>query len=252
MGLSLARPDFTDDALLGGRVTLRQPANGYRAGIDAVFLAAAVPAQAGDSVLDLGIGTGAAALCLLARVPGATVVGLEREPAYAALARHNAMANGWPDRVRVVEGDVNTPPDLGPFDHALTNPPFLEDGQGTRARDAARAAAHSGDVPLADWLAVAAAALRPGGTLTVVFPARREGELLAGLPPGQVRLLPLIPRHGRAPKRLLVQVRTGVAPALTRLPGLVLHGAAPGFTPTAESILREGRALPLDAGLSAA
>ena len=250
--MSLAPSDTTDDTLLGGRVRFRQPAAGYRAGIDAVFLAAAVPVQAGDSVLDLGIGTGAAALCLLCRVPGVIVTGFEREAAYAALARHNAMANGWAERLRLMQGDVEGAPDLGLFDHVLTNPPFIEDGQGTRARDPARAAAHSGDVPLAAWLAVAARALRPGCTLTVVFPARREGELLAALPEGDVRLLPLIPRVGRAPKRLIVQVQTGRAPGLTRLPGLVLHGDAPGFTQAAESILREGRALPLDGSLPAA
>lgn len=244
--MSSVPSDITDDTLLNGRVLLRQPAVGYRAGIDAVFLAAAVPARAGEAVLDLGIGTGAAALCLLHRVPDATVVGLEREPAYARLARYNAAANGCAGHLLVVEGDVGAPPDLGLFDHVLTNPPFIEDGQGTRARDAARAAAHSGDVRLVDWLAVAAASLRPGGTLSVVFPARREGELLAGLPAGEVRLLPLLPRAGRAPKRLIVQVQTGRPPALIRLPGFVLHGDAPGFIPAAESILREGRALPLD------
>ena len=242
--MSLAPSNVTDDTLLNGRVLLRQPAAGYRAGIDAVFLAAAVPAQAGDRVLDLGLGTGAAALCLLARVPEARMAGLEREAAYAALARYNATANRRD--LQVVEGDVGAPPDLGLFDHVLTNPPFIEDGQGTRARDPARAAAHSGDVPLAHWLAVAGRLLRPGGTLTVVFPARREGELLAGLPAGDVRLYPLLPRAGRAPKRLIVQVRTGRPAALTRLPGLILHGDAPGFTAAAESILREGQALPLD------
>lgn len=245
-------PAFTDDTLLGGQVRLRQPAAGYRAGIDAVFLAAAVPARSGDRVLDLGVGTGATALCLIQRVAGVTVTGLEREPAYAALARHNARVNGWADRLRVIEGDVAAPPDLGVFDHVLTNPPFLEDGQGTRARDPARAAAHSGDVPLAAWLALAGRCLKPGGTLTVVFPARREADVLAGLPAGAVTILPLVPRAGRAPKRLILQVHSGAAPRITRRPGLVLHGDAPGFTPAAESILREGRALALDAPASGA
>ncbi len=65
------------DGLLDGRVRLRQPLAGYRAAIDPVFLAAAVPAEPSESLLDLGCGAGAAALCLLARVPGTRVTGLE-------------------------------------------------------------------------------------------------------------------------------------------------------------------------------
>ena len=42
-----AVPGATEDALLGGRVVLRQPAAGYRAAIDPVLLAAAVPARGG-------------------------------------------------------------------------------------------------------------------------------------------------------------------------------------------------------------
>ncbi len=67
---SSARP-VSEDALLDGRLRLCQPAAGYRAAIDPVFLAAAVPGEAGSRVLDLGCGVGAAALCLLTRVPRA-------------------------------------------------------------------------------------------------------------------------------------------------------------------------------------
>ena len=58
-----------DDAFLGGRLVLRQPARGYRAGADAVMLAAACSARAGERVLELGCGAGAALFCLGARVP---------------------------------------------------------------------------------------------------------------------------------------------------------------------------------------
>ena len=50
-------------------------------------VAASVPARAGQSVLDLGCGVGAVALCLGARVPGLTLTGVERQPDYAALAQ---------------------------------------------------------------------------------------------------------------------------------------------------------------------
>ena len=83
-----------DDAFLGGRLTLRQPARGYRAGADAVMLAAACPAQPGQRVLELGCGAGVALFCLGARVRGLSLTGLERQPALADLARHNAAATG--------------------------------------------------------------------------------------------------------------------------------------------------------------
>ena len=94
----------SQDALLGGRVRLYQPTRGYRAAIDPVLLAAAVPATAGSRVLDLGCGVGAAALCLLARVPEARVTGLELQPELAELAERNARLNGREDHFSVITG----------------------------------------------------------------------------------------------------------------------------------------------------
>src|SRR5574343_1545621 len=85
---------LTDDKFLCGRLRLWQPAQGYRAATDPVLLAAACPATAGQSVLDLGCGAGAAALCLAARVPDLALAGLELQPEYADLARRNAARNG--------------------------------------------------------------------------------------------------------------------------------------------------------------
>src|SRR6185503_13495505 len=92
----------SDDTLLGGRVKLRQPVDGYRVAIDPVILAAAVPAGAQDRVIDIGCGTGAASLCLAARVPNCRGVGLERDHALAELARDNVARNGFADRLAVI------------------------------------------------------------------------------------------------------------------------------------------------------
>ena len=82
--------ELSTDAFLGGRLSIMQPIRGYRAAADPVLLAAAVPARAGDAVLELGCGAGVASLCLGQRVPGLIQFGLELQPAYAALARRNA------------------------------------------------------------------------------------------------------------------------------------------------------------------
>src|SRR5215831_14784539 len=80
------RDTLTDDAALGGRLRLRQPARGHRFGHDAILLAAATPAAAGEVAIDLGAGVGAAGLALAQRVAGLAVRLVEIDPALAALA----------------------------------------------------------------------------------------------------------------------------------------------------------------------
>lgn len=242
--------DLTDDAFLGGRLRLWQPARGYRAATDAVLLAAACPALPGQAVLDLGCGAGAAALCLAARVPGLMLSGLEVQPGYAALAAANAARNGV--AMAVATGDVGAMPrDLRRgFDQVIANPPYYL-AQGTPSADAGRETALREDRPLADWIAAARARLVPGGWLTLILGADRLGTALAAMEGrlGSVAVLPLSPRPGRAAVRVLIRARKGGRAALRLLAPLVLHAAPshPGdgedHTPEAAGILRDAAAI---------
>jgi tRNA1(Val) A37 N6-methylase TrmN6 len=238
----------TEDGLLGGRVRLLQPRDGYRAAVDPVLLAAAVPAMPGERVLDLGCGVGAAAFCLLARRPGIRVVGLEIQAELAGLAGRNAVLNGAAEGFRVVAGDAARPPEpLEGFDHVMTNPPFLGEGAGTRPADGSRALAHvEGGLDLAGWLKAAVKALRPKGRLTLIHRADRLAEILAILEKrgvGEVTVLPLWPKAGRAAGRVIVMARKAVRTPLRLLPGLVLHAPDGAYTPEAEAVLRGGAGL---------
>src|SRR3954471_16991492 len=82
--------ETTLDAVLGGRLTLRQPKRGHRVGDDAILLAAATQAEPGEHAIELGAGVGAAGLALAQRVPGLNVTLVEIDAALAALARENA------------------------------------------------------------------------------------------------------------------------------------------------------------------
>ena len=164
--MSAAR-EPSEDALLDGRLRLRQPTGGYRTAIDPVFLAAAVPAGPGCRALDLGCGVGAAGLCLLARAPGAFVTGLELQPALAELARDNAALNGLADRFGVVCGDMTATdePAPGEFDEVFCNPPHQPAAAASPPPDAAKGlATHEGAVGLADWAAAALRFARPRGS----------------------------------------------------------------------------------------
>jgi tRNA1(Val) A37 N6-methylase TrmN6 len=237
--------ESTRDAFLGGRLILEQPAGGFRAGSDAVLLAASVPARSGRA-LEVGCGSGAALLCLARRVPGLNVTGLELQPDLAALARRNAEANGLADRVAVAAGDLRHPPEGlldTPFDHAFANPPFFAAGRHDVSPVAARALARSeaGADDLAAWVAFLTAAVRFGGSVTLIHRAERLDELLALLPHAVV--LPLLPGEGRPPKRVLLRAVKGFAGPADIRPGFVLHRPGGGYTTAAEAVLRHAEPL---------
>ncbi len=228
--MSVPEGDLTRDAFLGGRVVVRQPAKGYRAGVDAVLLAAACEARDGERVLELGCGVGTAALCLAARVPGVSITGVERDPATAELARRNAAEAGAP--LGVVTADIAALPasvrQIG-FHHVILNPPYFRRDASWPSGHAAREAAmgETARTPLAEWLSVAVRRVAPKGWVTAIHRAERLDDLLAGLGRlGSVQVQPLVPRAGRPARLLLVRARKGGRAPLVLLSPLVMHQGA--------------------------
>lgn len=242
-----ADDQLSDDKFLCGRLRLLQPLKGYRAATDPVLLAAACPAETGQSVLDLGCGAGAAVLCLGRRIPDLALAGLEVQPAYADLARRNAERNGIP--VDVHEGDLAHVPEplRRGFDHVIANPPYYPAGA-SPSPVAARARAMQVETPLADWVAAAARRLRPGGWLTLICGADGLPELLSALPPklGSPAVLPLAPREGRPALRIILQAKKGGRARFRLLAPFVIHAGAAhdgdreSYTVAASAVLRDG------------
>ena len=234
----------TEDALLGGRVQLLQPARGYRVAIDAVLLAAAVDAAPGQRILDLGAGVGAVGLCLAARLAGCSVVGIELQAALAELAERNANLNGMADRVRTVVHDLARPlpADLGRFDHVVTNPPYLAAAVADPSPDPSKALATvESSAGLGRWLAVATAAAEPAGTLLVIHRSDRLDELLGHL--GRLGWGDVTVKRLPPAARILVRARRADRPTRHDAPPLTLHRPDGRYTDEAEAILRHAGAL---------
>jgi tRNA1(Val) A37 N6-methylase TrmN6 len=251
--MNVTEMDTTEDAVLGGRLVLRQPRRGHRVGHDAVLLAAAVVAGAGDQAVDLGAGVGASGLALARRVEGLAVTLVEIDPALHALAEANAARNGLAARVRSVCIDVTSAAAsltaaglaAGMATHVLMNPPF-NIARHNPSPDPARRLAHmaSGET-LERWVAAAARLLGPSGTLTLIWRADRLDDVLAALAVafGAVSVLPVYPKPDAPAIRILVRAVKASRAPLAILPGLTLATAAGAPTPAAEAILRGGDAI---------
>jgi tRNA1(Val) A37 N6-methylase TrmN6 len=255
-GMDMTEMDTTEDAVLGGRLILRQPRRGHRVGHDAILLAAAVSALAGDKAVDLGAGVGAAGLALARRVEDLAVTLVEIDPELHALAAANAARNGLTARVRSVCIDVTgaatslTAAGLaaGTATHVLMNPPFNAPPHNP-SPDPARRLAHvaSGET-LERWAAAAARLLGAAGTLTLIWRADGLADVLAALAAafGAVSVLPIYPKPDAPAIRILVRAVKASRAPLAILPGLMLADAAGAPTLAAEAILRGGESVAWD------
>lgn len=245
----------TDD-FLGGRISVVQPRRGHRAGSDAVFLAASVPARAHERVLDIGSGVGVAGLCLLARVPRVTVTAVEIDAGLSALADQNAARNGFAERFEIINADVTSPGKTlrsaglkgESYQHLIANPPFHAEGKVRAAPDAARAAAHvMGAEGLGPWVRFFAAMAAPNALLTLIHRPDCLAELLGLLEGrfGDTAIFPLFPNRGEPATRIIVQAKKGSRAGLNLLPGLLLHEEDGRYTAEAEAVLRGGAPLEL-------
>ena len=237
--------DITADTLRGGRVRIYQPARGARMSLDPVLLEGFLPPPHGR-FLDIGCGTGALSFLLLARDPAAIGVGVELQPRLAALAARGRDENGWQQRLEIAVGDVRGLGDrLGAatFDLVATNPPYRTLAGNRRPPDEERALAHQEiALALAEWVACAARAVRPGGRVAAIFPAERAADLLTEMHGRDLvpcRLRPVHPRADEPASRVLVEAERAGRRPLVLEPPLVLHAEGARYTPEVLRLLDE-------------
>lgn len=250
-----AESEISEDAILGGRLRVRQPLLGHRVGHDAILLAAATLAGAAERAVELGAGIGAAGLAFAARVPRTKVTLVEIDAELCALARDNARLNGLEDRITVANADAESTDALQSagllpesFDRVLMNPPFHDARRHNVSPDPRRRLAHSGKPGLlARWISTAAWLLEPRGVLTLIWRADGLNEVIDRLQPafGAIAILPVHPRAGVPPIRVLVQAVKGGDASRKIYAPLYLHDKSGRPTAAAEAILREGDTLPI-------
>jgi|CXWL01.1.fsa_nt_gi tRNA1(Val) A37 N6-methylase TrmN6 len=240
-GSHVPEQEFTEDAILDGRIRVRQPARGYRVNVDTILLAAAVEVKSGMRLMEAGCGVGAAVLAVAQRAQGASFLGIEREANIAALARENVAMNEMSACVEILTGDVlERSANVGVFDGVFLNPPFDQAGDG-HAPAEARWAAQITDAPIDAWISALADRLSGNAALTMIHRASKLAEILAAIDGrlGGVEIVPIHPSESTPAKRVLVRARKGSRAPLRLLRGIALRDVSGAkHTPQVEAILR--------------
>lgn len=246
--------DLTEDGFLGGQLRLKQKRSGHRAGHDAILLAAATDARAGDRVVDFGAGVGTAGLALARRVEGIRLSLVEIDPELAELARGNAAMNAIAAEAIVLDVAADAQafaacgllPDS--VDAVLMNPPFNDPARHRGSPDQARHTAHvAREETLHAWVHAARRLLRSNGVLTLVWRADGISAVMAALSRG-FGSIAILPVHGEAGKpaiRVLVRAVKGGRAPTRLLPGLMLNDESNVPAKEVSAILEGRAALPL-------
>lgn len=216
MCMSIKQEIFT---LMGGRVKMKRGM--YNPTADAVWLAAFAPRNA-RTVLDVGIGSGGVAMCLIAHNKNATVTGIDVSSDMLNACQDNAQLNDFD--IELIETDILKWRTNRTFDLVVTNPPYFS---GTPAKHNAH---HNAD--LTEWIAKCMARVRPMGTLCVITDATTVANVVAQMNKklGDIHIFPLFGAKNTA-ERVLISGRLGTRG------GCVLHQGLPmNYAP----ILRDG------------
>ena len=238
-------PVYTEDFLLGGRVLVRQPSQGYRVAIDPIFLAAAIDAEPYDTVLDVGAGVGAASLCLAMRCPNVRVTAVELIREQMRYAVDNVAINKLREQVEVLHGDLLRPPPrlaAGTFTHVMANPPYLEAARGRTSPYATKTISNQeGEASLDQWAKFCLLMVKPKGTVTFIHRADRLDEILSYFlgKLGNIIVYPLWPGKNKPAKRVLIRGVKNTHGALKIMPGMILHNDDGKFTSEADAVLRQ-------------
>ena len=238
----------TEISVLGQRVRLLQPGQGFKTSFDSIMVAAACPVQGKETVLDLGCGVGGATFCLLERVPDSKITGIDIHSGFIDLAKKNAALNNKEGQADFVSADIREYQIEDPaqrYDHVICNPPYEDSKARVASPYADKEIALGQDATTEEWILCALRALKPQGTLTCIHRAERVDQLILAMGRrfGAIEVIPLYSKQGQVAKRVIVRARKDRKSPAVMHHGITIHKDDGGYTEIADSILQEGQGI---------
>ena len=253
-----ANQTTTTDALMGGTVTIEQPENGFRAGIDAVLLSACPPMpKTGEQVLDVGAGVGSAGICYgvrtrIATIPNTHLHLIEQNDTFTPYGHTNMNSNGLSNCATYHTTDISIAKDHpiknDSIHHILTNPPYETAQQGSPSPYATRTHANiEGTADLPCWIKYCNRILKRGGTLSMIHRADRVHDILSAMNGyfGDIHILPVQSLSDKPAIRVLIHAKKGMRGGCILHQPLILQKTdkSGDYTEQAEQYIRHGEGI---------
>lgn len=206
-------------------------------GMDAVLLSGFARIKKGETILDMGTGTGILPILLAAKTGAKSFTGLELQAESADMARRSVRLNNMQDRIDIVTGDIKEAGRIfGPssYDVVVTNPPYMNENHGIVNPDAPKAIArHEIMCSLEDVVEQTARVLKVNGRMYMVHRPFRLVDIIEllvkyGLEPKRLRMV--YPYAGREPSMVLVEAVRGGRRRLTVEKPLIIYNEDREYT----------------------
>lgn len=238
------------DDFLGGKIRLIQPLKGYRAGVDPVLLAAALPRNLKGKILDLGCGVGTAGFCALHHMPHLKLIGIEANKDAAERAFRNGKLNHFAENIQIFHEKLGSDNFIDPLkgdevDMAISNPPWFEPAHSRKAEGSRGDGRQESDVSLDIWLDYMIRKLRTGGLIAIIHRAHRLDDILRIFTGrvGNIKIIPIWSKQGQAAKHVIILGHKARKTPLKLMSGFVMHDKNGQFLPEAKAIFMDGAAL---------
>ena len=218
-----------DDLQINGRRIIQSP-DRFCFGMDAVLLSGFAKVKKGESVLDLGTGTGILPILLDAKTEGGHFTGLEIQPESADMARRSVILNNRQDKIDIVTGDIKNALNIfgaASFDVIVTNPPYMNQNNGITNPESPKAIArHELLCSLEDVIRQTRSLLKVNGRMYMVHRPFRLPDIMelmneCGIEPKKMRFVH--PYVDREPSMVLIEGVRGGNRRLTVEKPLVIY-----------------------------
>jgi tRNA1Val (adenine37-N6)-methyltransferase len=222
----------TQDYFLGKRLCIKQPAHGYRAGIDAILLGSAAAQFKFENICEMGCGVGTAFLTMLARHFDnghniKSALGLEIDEQAFELAKENILFNGFEKigKVENLNALIPNSPYENKYDLVFSNPPYFDDNNKIRNPHENRQTAYVIGAPLENWIKAMLRLCHSKGEILLIHRADRLYDILNALQKraGNIRVLPIYPKSRDNANRILIAAKKASRAPIQILPPIILR-----------------------------